>query len=196
MEYVLRMDVNLSKRCIPLIMRYPNLNFLQTQGNLLEWSCNGIFWLAVTLVFIWMANSESLHQHQCNFLMGLLLDIVLVAVLKSSCRRRRPSPPGSMTLGPDKFSFPSGHASRSVFIVCFLLLLSSIPYVLWPVLLAWCLSVCVSRVLTYRHYILDVLGGICLGLLETAFISLTWIDQDASSYIIKSISDFSSDDSE
>lgn len=163
---------------------------------MLEWSCNGIVWLAGTLVFTWLFNRESLHQMQFNLLLGLLLDIVVVAVLKSICRRRRPGPPGSMALGPDKFSFPSGHASRSVFVVCFFISLVAVPYLLWPPLLAWCVCVCLSRVLTHRHYILDVLGGVTVGVLETLLLSLLWAGQSTSSDFIRYISDFSADDSE
>lgn len=163
---------------------------------MLEWSCNGIAWLAGTLIFIWLANNETMHQMQFNFLFGLILDIVIVAILKSIFRRRRPTPPGSMTMGPDKFSFPSGHASRSVFVVCYFTALISSSYIFWPFLLIWCFSVCISRVLTFRHYILDVLGGIGLGILETLIISILWVGQTNSTAFIQYLSDFSADDSE
>lgn len=196
MEYVLQVDVNFTKRCVNILLRQKQFAVLQTYGQMLEWSCNGIAWLTGTFIFIWLANSESMHQMQFNFLLGLILDILIVAVLKSLFRRRRPTPPGNFTIGADKFSFPSGHASRSVFVLCFFTTLIGSSYVFWPLLLFWCFSVCLSRILTFRHYILDMVGGMVLGVLETLIMSMLWVGHSNSSIFIKYLSDFDSGDNE
>jgi presqualene diphosphate phosphatase len=48
----------------------------------------------------------------------------------------------------------------------------------WPPLFAWTASVCLSRLLMYRHHILDVCAGIALGMFEALLLSILWMDQD------------------
>lgn len=118
--------------------------------------------------------------------------MIFIAILKAYVRRRRPVDNKDDQLGkfgPDKFSFPSGHASRSVFVAFFFIYLYTAPIVLWPSLLAWASSVCVSRVLMQRHYILDVLAGIALGIFEGFLLCLLWIPEDTATWIMNSLSD-------
>lgn len=125
---------------------------------------------------------------QINMILGLLLDIIFVAVLKAIIRRRRPTE-DPYSLGPDKYSFPSGHASRSVFIVCFFTMLHPVTILVWPSLIAWCFSVCLSRLILSRHHILDVVAGIFLGLFETLVLWVLWLNRDTAESIMMWISD-------
>eukprot|EP00850_Spirogloea_muscicola_P015750 SM000123S25862 [mRNA] locus=s123:322973:323920:+ [translate_table: standard] len=76
----------------------------------------------------------------------------------------------------DKWSFPSGHASRTI-------LTASLCFLQWPMLAAmlpppldgplifvfatiWAVSTSTSRVLLGRHYFLDVIAGALLGVAE------------------------------
>ena len=82
-----------------------------------------------------------------------------------------------LTIGVDKFSFPSGHATRAVFVSLFF---SSWAYPhMWflgrILLFAWAAAVCVSRILLRRHHILDVVGGIVMGYLEFILVGILWI---------------------
>ena len=91
--------------------------------------------------------------------------------LKAFTRRRRPGyNQGKMfvTTGPDKFSFPSGHATRAVALALFFgMAHPPIHSVLaLPAFAAWAAAVCLSRVLLGRHHILDVAGGIAIGFAE------------------------------
>lgn len=99
-------------------------------------------------------------------------------------RRRRPGyNRGKMfiTVGPDKFSFPSGHATRAVALALFFGIehppLHSV--VALPAFAAWAAAVCLSRVLLGRHHVLDVSGGIAIGVLEYAIASSLAIGPDA-----------------
>ncbi|GAB1860393.1 Phospholipid phosphatase 6 [Camponotus japonicus] len=132
---VLAVDAYLTDEFVKLVEKFLPLRQLKVHYKLLEISCHGIVWLASSLVLIWILNSKSLYQMQVNLLIGLLLDILLIAVIKAITRRRRPtSNDDSFTIGPDKYSFPSGHASRATFIV----------------------------LLLRRHHIFDVLVGVFL----------------------------------
>ena len=72
--------------------------------------------------------------------------------------------------GPDKYSFPSGHASRSTFI---LLIFSFKAFVeglcgMWTLVAVtiWWFSICTSRVCLGRHFFLDILCGIVAGVVS------------------------------
>lgn len=124
------------------------------------------------------------------FLSALLLDIVVIAILKAFVRRRRPLPMNKfLEMGPDKYSFPSGHASRCVLIAFILMFLSPVSIIFYPPLLAWIGSVSLSRVLLERHYFLDVFAGCGIGILEGFFMSLIWFSQSTSASILSSLSD-------
>lgn len=124
------------------------------------------------------------------FVSALILDIVVIAVIKALARRRRPVPMNKLLeVGPDKFSFPSGHASRAVMIAFILIYVSPISMFFYPPLLAWATAVCISRVLAERHYILDVLGGVGIGILEGLFMCLIWFSQSTSESILSTLGD-------
>lgn len=121
---------------------------------------------------------------------GLLLDIILIALLKAITRRRRPAHNDDpFAIGPDKYSFPSGHASRSAFITYFFLNLWSVPMFLTPPLLAWTISVCVSRLLMRRHHLLDVLFGILLGIVEGLVIKMIYLDSETCLSLVSWLTD-------
>lgn len=137
-----------------------------------------------------MIDSPSLYQMQINLLIGLILDIIFVASIKAATRRRRPViDTGTFTIGPDKFSFPSGHASRAFFILLFFTVLHPLPILFWPPLFAWAISVSSSRLLLYRHHILDVLAGIMLGIFEAFVMSILWMGTDSSAWFMSWLSD-------
>lgn len=54
---------------------------------------------------------------------------------------------------------------------------------------AWAISVALSRLLIYRHHILDVLAGILLGVLEAIVLSVLWLGKDASAHVMSWLSD-------
>lgn len=168
------------------------LRSLRIHYKVLEISCHGIPWICGWIAFIWLMDKRSLYQMQVNFFIGLLLDVVFVSVLKAYTRRRRPSanrPDMFAAVGPDKFSFPSGHASRAVFIALFFIFLYPLFFIFYFPLTAWVTSVCISRILLRRHHLLDVLGGIALGVFEAALLSLIWASEDVAGWLVAWLSD-------
>lgn len=119
-----------------------------------------------------------------------MLDIFSIAVIKASTRRRRPSVNSDpFGIGPDKYSFPSGHASRAAFVTYFFFNLWALPIFCIPPLLAWVSSVCLSRVLMRRHHILDIVAGILLGILEGMFIGFIYLEPKTCANLIFWVTD-------
>lgn len=190
LKKALAVDAYLTDELVKLVEKITPLKQLKVHNKLLEISCHGIPWLAMSLVLIWILNSKTLYQMQINLLIGLLIDIILVAVIKAVTRRRRPvANDDPFALGPDKYSFPSGHASRSAFIVYFFFHLWPVSLIYTPPLLAWSFSVCLSRLLMRRHHILDVLVGVLLGIFEGLLVGYIYLEQETCINLISWITD-------
>ncbi|XP_014354811.1 phospholipid phosphatase 6 isoform X1 [Papilio machaon] len=190
LQKVLRYDVQITKKFVELALKTTALRSLRNHAKFLEISCHGIVWLASWLTFIWLFNNKELYQLQVNMLIALILDIIVVAVVKAFVRRRRPIPMNKLlAVGPDKYSFPSGHASRAVMVVFILSYLYPVSIIFLPPLFAWACAVSISRVLLERHYILDVIGGVGIGLLEGLVMCLIWLSQSTSASLLSTLSD-------
>ncbi|XP_034256022.1 phospholipid phosphatase 6-like [Thrips palmi] len=187
---VLQLDALLTDKFCGLVEKIVPSKW-RAQYKALEISCHGIPWIAGWLAFIWLWNSPSLYQMQVNFFIGLLLDVLVVAVVKAITRRRRPKGNRSdmfASMSVDKFSFPSGHATRACYIAHFF----SSAFVISPLrlpLILWSSAVCVSRILLHRHHILDVVAGAAIGVLESIFISYMWISEEWSLQLLSMITD-------
>ncbi|PIN07772.1 putative protein containing PAP2 domain [Handroanthus impetiginosus] len=121
-----------------------------------------------------------------NLLIGALLDLLLIGLIKHLLQRPRPVYNKDMFLSfaVDHWSFPSGHSSRVSFIATFcffyfnqikeVLLLNYLNFeaeseIVENFLLVvgfWAAITSFSRVLLGRHFVLDVVAGACLGVLE------------------------------
>ncbi|XP_039281117.1 phospholipid phosphatase 6 isoform X2 [Nilaparvata lugens] len=191
-QKLLKVDAYLTNLFCTLADKFVPLRSLRTHYKVLEVSCHGLVWFGCWLASIWILWQPSLFEMQVNFYLGLIIDVVAVAVLKATVRRARPAVNKDdmfMTLGPDKYGFPSGHVSRAVFITCFFTHLYPLSIIFYPPLLAWSVSVSVSRILLRRHHILDVLAGALLGFLEIGLLSLLWLSKDSSIWLVSYISD-------
>lgn len=189
---ILKLDVKLTNNFCLYANNFLPLRSLRVHYKILEVSCHGIPWFCGLLAFIWLWDNPDLYQMQINLIWGLLLDVIIVALLKAATRRRRPAANASdmfVTLGPDKFSFPSGHASRASLVAHFFIHLWPVPFIFVPPLLAWSFAVCVSRVLLQRHHILDVSAGALLGQLEGSLLGMLWLSQSSCAWFVSWLSD-------
>lgn len=185
MKVITDLDVKLTDRFVTYLLQFASFKSLKIHCKFLEISCDGIAWLCTWVAFIWLINSKNLYQMQVNMLLGLLLDIVVVAVLKALVRRRRPAVvKDALVIGPDKFSFPSGHASRAFYVLIFFTKLHTLPIVFWMPMTAWAVSVVISRLILRRHFILDVIAGALIGICEALFIGLIWMSEEAAASLL------------
>ncbi|KOC67456.1 Presqualene diphosphate phosphatase [Habropoda laboriosa] len=190
LKNILALDVRFTKGFVKCMETLLPVKQIQVYYTMLEISCHGIPWIASLLALIWILNSKRLYQVQVNLLIGLVLDIIVIAVLKSIARRRRPAVnTDPLSMGPDKYSFPSGHASRSMLVFYFL-------NYLWPVsgiylipILAWMFAVVMSRLLMRRHHILDVIAGLLLGYIEGMTMGLLYLNAETCSSLISWLTD-------
>lgn len=154
---------------------------LKAYYGFLNISCHSIIWLATNLMLIWVFNNPNLYQVQVNLLIGLTLDIILVAILKAVTRRRRPIDGSS---APKKDSFPSGHSSRAALITYFFLNLWPVPLICIPFLLVWAWSVCMSMLLKREHYVVDILAGIALGIFQGLLLGYIYLEQETCANLV------------
>jgi len=94
-----------------------------------------------------------------------------------------------VTIGPDIYSFPSGHVSRAFLIMFFFSKLYPLDTFLVLFIHIWAIAVAFSRLLLRRHYLLDIIAGGILGYLITLVVSMIWIDQSTAEYIVSYVSD-------
>merc|ERR1711892_175545 len=99
-----------------------NSRFLCLLFHLCEAAGHGVLWLAGCVYVLWKSKPSSpVYEVTFNLVYALLLDIIIVGLLKNAFKRRRPSGGESRgDIGPDAYSFPSGHSSRAVLISLFI----------------------------------------------------------------------------
>lgn len=187
LKKILDLDVKVTKDAVEFVRSKVNLENYRQHMKLLEISCHGIPWLALCMIGLY---SFDIPELWANLLVGLLLDIVVVAVTKAFTRRRRPAynvDDMFMTGSVDKFSFPSGHATRAVLLTVFFCRLHPVSFILFLPIIAWSLAVAVSRVLLGRHHNLDVVGGVVIGLIEAVVLNMVWMSEERARYVISAL---------
>ncbi|EFJ18828.1 hypothetical protein SELMODRAFT_111947 [Selaginella moellendorffii] len=161
--------------------------------RVLEFSGDGVFWIVAIAALAFAApSSPQLQLLVPDLMLGFVLDVLLVASIKTIVRRPRPIYNKGMYVisSVDHWSFPSGHSSRALFMATFFWLKaassisssSSLPpsppraslleFVVTVEFLAlsWAVATAISRVLLGRHYVMDVFVGSSLGVLEAAVV--------------------------
>jgi undecaprenyl-diphosphatase len=126
------------------------------------------FWGAGLLLVIWRGDAA-----QRAWAIGLLLAIAglaaFVLVIKFLFRRQRPPGEwGSVYRLTDPHSFPSGHAARAFLIAA--LVVAWGPAWLVPIIVLWAPLVALARVAVGLHFLLDVVGGVLLGLVAAVVV--------------------------
>jgi len=120
--------------------------------------------------------NSPVHEVTFNLVYGLLLDIIIVGLLKNAFKRRRPSGGESRgDIGPDAYSFPSGHSSRAVLISLFIqhvFRFSAFARGLIAINLLWFV---LTRVWLGRHYLGDVLVGSLSGYCTFRLVCYLWM---------------------
>lgn len=109
---------------------------------------------------------------------GLLLDLILVTIVKASVRRRRPAHNRMdmfATFSVDRYSFPSGHATRAAMCGRFLLAHLVLAAPLRVLVLLWAGLVGLSRVMLGRHNVTDVVFGFGMGYCQYNLVEVLWL---------------------
>ena len=135
----------------------------------LEHSGNGFLWIIGTfLLLIWPTAGWKLRVFAINLELGFLLDLIVIGIIKLAVKRARPDyaeKQYSTNIPADKYSFPSGHASRCIFIATAIFLFRSMcRRVFWVSAVVWAVCTSMSRVLLGRHFLSDIVVGSVIGI--------------------------------
>nr|XP_046157344.1 phospholipid phosphatase 6-like [Oncorhynchus gorbuscha] len=109
---------------------------------------------------------------------ALILDLILVGIVKAVVRRRRPSHNRMdifATFSVDRYSFPTGHATRAAMCARFLLLHLVLATPLRVLVFLWSGLVGLSRVLLGRHNMTEVLFGFLMGYCQYNLVEMLWV---------------------
>ncbi len=135
---------------------------LRTAAAFFAHSGDSWFWLA-GLLLVWGLGTPAWKTSAQVMLFSILVTGLVVMVMKFTIRRRRPQGEwGEIYRKTDPHSFPSGHAARAAMLV--VVGLGAAPLWFGLVLLVWAPLVALARVAMGVHYVLDVLGGVILGI--------------------------------
>lgn len=141
-----------------------------------EHSGNGFVWILGVLALLLLPGvAPWLRSLAITLELGFLLDLAIVGAVKLLVKRARPAYAEReyhATIIADKYSFPSGHASRCIFIGMAFVVFRSIchPLVIGAAVV-WAVCTSLSRVLLGRHYVGDVLTGAAIGVVIAALLS-------------------------
>ena len=162
----------------------------RSQMKWLENSCHGIPWLVIPVAMLYLGAWPGGLELWINLLIYVILDICCVAIIKAFARRRRPSLQSDEQwfakvdpTGVDKFSFPSGHASRAAGFFLFFWSLYPLSRILVIPILIWSSAVSITRVFLCRHHLLDVVAGIFLAYLEYLVMCFLWLNEEKAAYL-------------
>jgi membrane-associated phospholipid phosphatase len=144
-------------------------------------SADGVVWFLLLpamnfftpQLLMWQPSSDVVRL----VIIGLASDILIIVALKQTFRRRRPAHhlQDFRFVGPDQYSFPSGHATRAWLLTG--LAASRLggedgDAMTLRLATTWAAVVSLGRVALGRHYVSDVICGGLVGLLVTAPISV------------------------
>ena len=156
------------------------------------WSICYFHFPSVVLTKFWISPDSSLARDtmSCSVILsvyiiyfsGLIIDVIVITVLKLTFRRSRPAHNQDDMVGAvtsvDKYSFPSGHATRAAMLTGFFVchVCDSARHLIYIVL--WSICVSLSRVALGRHHLIDVICGYIVGLLEYLILFYLWVPRE------------------
>lgn len=78
----------------------------------------------------------------------------------------------------ERYSFPSGHASRATMCARFFLAQGADTASMRVLVVAWAVLVSLSRLLLARHYVTDVGFGLAMGYCQYSMVERLWVTMD------------------
>lgn len=142
----------------------------------LELTGHGVLWFVMVLVIaLWPSVPWNIRICAINLEFAMVLDLIAVGGCKILVRRARPYYADrhyKAHVVADQYSFPSGHASRSILVAgLFCVCKDFMPGFLCVLMALWGIATSTSRVLLGRHYLSDVVVGALVGVAVTAIMT-------------------------
>lgn len=157
-------QLNILDRKISEGLRVPSTQpGLRRAAALFAHSADSWFWLA-GLIPLYFLGPSRWKPLLLELIIGTLVTAAFVLTLKKTIKRPRPEGEwGKIYRSTDPHSFPSGHAARAV-MLSVIVLLSGRAWIGLGMML-WASGVSLARIALGVHYVMDILGGILIGIL-------------------------------
>ncbi|XP_056149700.1 polyisoprenoid diphosphate/phosphate phosphohydrolase PLPP6-like [Lampris incognitus] len=181
LRFLLAIDLWLSKRLGMCANEESAWGSIRPLVRLVELSGHAMPWFIGTLYSLLCGETVMEQEIMLNLALALLLDLLLVRVVKTLVRRRRPAQNRSDILSTyfiERYSFPSGHATRAAMCARFLLAQLVDTASMRVLVLGWAVLVSLSRLLLARHYVTDVAFGLAMGYCQYSLVERLWVTWD------------------
>ncbi|XP_076018489.1 polyisoprenoid diphosphate/phosphate phosphohydrolase PLPP6-like [Genypterus blacodes] len=181
LRFLLAIDLWLSKRVGVCACEESPWGSIRPLVRLVELSGHVIPWLIGTLYSLLRGETAEEREIMLNLTLALLMDLLLVRLVKTLVHRRRPVQIRLdifSTFFVERYSFPSGHATRAA--MCARFLLAQFVYTASTRILVvgWAALVSLSRLLLARQYVTDVGFGLAMGYCQYSLVEKLWVTQD------------------
>ncbi|XP_028329124.1 phospholipid phosphatase 6-like [Gouania willdenowi] len=182
LRFLLAIDLWLSKRLGVCACEGSPWGGIRPLVRLVELSGHVAPWLIGTVYTMVSRHSEAEQEDMLNLALALIVDLLLVRVVKTLVRRRRPAVQNRSdllsTFFIERYSFPSGHASRAALCARFFLTQLVDTTSMRVLVVGWAALVSLSRLLLARHYVTDVGFGLALGYCQYGLVERLWVTWD------------------
>ncbi|XP_069020791.1 polyisoprenoid diphosphate/phosphate phosphohydrolase PLPP6-like [Embiotoca jacksoni] len=181
LRFLLAIDLWLSKRLGVCAWEESPWGSIRPLVRLVEFSGHAIPWLISTVYSLLRGESVAEKEIMLNLALALILDVLLVRVVNTLVRRRRPAQNRSDILSAffvERYSFPSGHASRAAMCARFFLAQLVDTASMRVLVVGWAVLVSLSRLLLARHYVADVGFGLAMGYCHYSLVERLWVTWD------------------
>ena len=152
----------MDERITSALSNMKELRTIRIAAYLLAHSGDSVIWITLALALYLLI--ESWHRPILILTVTYVVAVIFILLVKPLLKRERPAEHSEFQKfhGPDKHSFPSGHATRvgAVVVVAAFLNISTLPFVL-----TWAILVSLARVIVGAHWFSDVAAGFFFGLL-------------------------------
>lgn len=135
--------------------------------------------IVLEMCFLNVSGGKKLKPNRLSA--ALLLDLLLVRLLKALVRRQIPVQNRSDILSAlfaERYSFPSGHATRAAMCARFFLAQLSDTASTRFLVVGWSVLVSLSRLLLARNYVTDVGFGLAMGFCQYSLVERLWVTWD------------------
>ncbi|XP_041848205.1 phospholipid phosphatase 6-like [Melanotaenia boesemani] len=181
LRFLLAVDLWLSKRLGVCACEGSAWGSIRPLVRLVEFSGHVIPWLIGAVYTLLRGESAAEQEIMLNLTLALILDLLLVRTVKTLVRRRTPSQNRSdifSTFFVERYSFPSGHASRAAMCARFFLAQLVDTASMRALVVGWAVLVSLSRLLLARHYVTDVGFGLAMGYCQYSLVERLWVTWD------------------
>ncbi|XP_035491137.2 polyisoprenoid diphosphate/phosphate phosphohydrolase PLPP6-like [Scophthalmus maximus] len=181
LRFFLAIDLRLSKRLGVCACEGSPWGGIRPLVRMVEFSGHAVPWLVGTMYALLRGETAAEQEIMLNLALALLLDLLLVRVVKTMVKRRRPAQSRSDILSAffvERYSFPSGHATRAAMCARFFLAQMVDTASMRFLVVGWAALVSLSRLLLARHYVTDVGFGLAMGYCQYGLVERLWVTRD------------------